>query len=358
MQATWFQKLCKRQLDLRSNNTVATVIQSRLLEHETCWRPSPGTTGLDPFTMGRFGRFDPKASDFVTPKQQAANFQTANQQKRAPRPNLKPPTVRHKGQKRKHTQEPNLPLDDEQTAGAGGSKDRQAGSSKWEERNRRREKAWSDLREKNSQSVLQYQTLLAGDIQLLQIAAAEHCALTAVCRAVLLHPCLMGYLGTSELASLENSLLSQLEAVIGGRTQPSPEQQEQQQGPSPQQQQQQEPLPQEQEGSVPQQQQQQAQSIQIVATRLVSCHTLGVSFWLPVPTVKCRCCETVWEEQPAAAGYFGSSPKQPWAWFSQNLLDFYTPLCTAAGCSITNMAAAIAKGNVQPRDAEIKVDAR
>jgi hypothetical protein len=146
---------------------------------------------------------------------------------------------------------------------------------------------------------------------------------------------------------------------MGDRARPPPEQQQQQQGPLPQQQHQQDPLSQEQEGSLPQQQQQQQQQaplIQVVATRLVACHTLGVSFWLPVPTVKCTCCEEVWEQQPAAAGFFGSSPKQPWAWFSHGLLDFYTPLCTAGGCSITNMAAAIYKGNVKTSD--IKVDAR
>lgn len=309
--------------------------------------------------MGRFDRFAPQTSNFVTPEQQAANFRAANEHKRAPRPHQKPPTVRGQGQKRKHTQESNLPLDDEQTAG--GSKGRQ--SSQWGQRMRRREEAWAEQRESNKQCAVQYHSLLSEGIQLLQLAAAEHCAVTAICRAALLHPCLMVALEADELAALEKSLLQQLEAAMGDRSRPPPEhQQQQQQGPLPQQQQQQEPLQQQPEPSLPQQQQQQqheqAPPIQVVGTRLVACHTLGASFWLPVPTVRCQCCKTEWEQQPAAAGFFGSTPVQPWALFSQQLLDFYTPLCTTGGCSFTNMAAAVDRGNVKTGDPQLKVDAR
>jgi hypothetical protein len=96
----------------------------------------------------------------------------------------------------------------------------------------------------------------------------------------------------------------------------------------------------------------------VVDTRVVACHTLGASFLLAVPTVKCRCCNDEWEQPPAAAGFFGSSPVQPWAWFSQQLLDMYTPLCTAGGCSITNMAVAVDQRNIKVDDARLRVDAR
>jgi hypothetical protein len=86
----------------------------------------------------------------------------------------------------------------------------------------------------------------------------------------------------------------------------------------------------------------------------VACHTLGVSFWLPVPSVKCRCCNEEWEVQPASAGFFGSTPVQPYAWFSQQLLDFHTQLSTA-GTSFTSLAAALDRANVRQKDAGLKV---
>ena len=345
--------------------------------------------------MGRFDRFNPRANDFVTPEQQAANIQATTKQQRAPRPNQKPPTVRSQGQKRKHSQS-NIPHDGDQAAGPQGSKAKH--SSSWGERMRKREDTWAKLRPGNSQSAVQYSTLLSEGIQLLQLAAAEHCAVTALCRAIMLHPCLMVVLDADELMLLENSFLEQLEAAMGDRARPAPEQQQQQgpppqqrqqqqqqqqepttqqqhgslpqqqhqqqqqQGPPPQQQQQQEPASQQQDESAPQQHQhqhQQAQPIlQVVGTRLLACHTLGASFWLAVPTVKCRCCNAEWEQQPAAAGFFGSSPVQPWSWFSQQLLELYTPLCTSGGCSISNMAAAIDRANVRIGDAGLKIDPR
>jgi hypothetical protein len=93
---------------------------------------------------------------------------------------------------------------------------------------------------------------------------------------------------------------------------------------------------------------------QIVSTRLVACHTLGVSFWFPVPTVKFRCCNEEWEVQPASAGFFGSTPVQPYAWFSQQLLDFHTQLSTA-GTSFTSLAAALDRANVRQKDEGLKV---
>ena len=89
------------------------------------------------------------------------------------------------------------------------------------------EDTWAKLRPGNSQSAVQYSTLLSEGIQLLQLAAAEHCAVTALCRAVMLHPCLMVVLDAEELMLLENSFLEQLEAAMGDRARPAPEQQQQ-----------------------------------------------------------------------------------------------------------------------------------
>jgi hypothetical protein len=317
--------------------------------------------------MRRFDHFNPKPDDFITPEQQAANFRAANVKTRAPRPYQKPPTVRSQGHKRKHVQDANLPLDDDQLA------DEQTGdsnSSKWGERMRKRGQAWSEQREGNRQSAVQYRALFSEGIELLQLAAAEHCTVTALCKAVLLHPCLLALEADELTAAVESSLLVQLMALLPGeRARPAPDdgqQQQQQHGPPPQQhqhhhQQQHGPPPQEHHQQQQQQQQQQPQPqpiLQVVATRLVACHTLGASFWLPVPTVRCSCCNDEWEQQPAAAGFFGSTPKQPWSWFSQQLLDFYTPLCTAGGCSITNMAAALERVHVKVDDTGLKIDPR
>ena len=76
--------------------------------------------------------------------------------------------------------------------------------------------------------------------------------------------------------------------------------------------------------------------------RLVACHVLGASFWLPVPTVVCTCCKAQWELQAAAAGFFGSAPVQPGVWFSTQLLDLYTPMFQS-GLSATALAAALSK---------------
>ena len=300
-----------------------------------------------------FARFDPKATDFITPEEQEANFRAANFKKRASRPHQKPPTVRGQGQKRKHVQHDTQPFDDEQlVADEDPSTDRN--SSKWGERQLKKEKAWSEQREDNSQSAVQYQTLLSDGVELLQLAAAEQCALEALCKAVLLHPCLMVVLEADGQAAAQDSLLAQLMAFLPDeRARPAAQDGQQQQ-------QQQAPPASQQPASQQQQQQQQAAPIlQVVAARLVACHTLGASFWLPVPTMRCNCCSIEWEQQPAAAGFFGSSPVQPWAWFSQQLLNFYTPLCTSAGCSITNMAAALDRGNIRAvDDARLEVDAR
>lgn len=67
-------------------------------------------------------------------------------------------------------------------------------------------------------------------------------------------------------------------------------------------------------------------SLSVTSMRVVACHSMGASFWLPVPTLKCSCCTEEWELQAAAAGFFGSSPVQPAVWFSSQLLDLYSTL--------------------------------
>jgi hypothetical protein len=69
---------------------------------------------------------------------------------------------------------------------------------------------------------------------------------------------------------------------------------------------------------------------------------LGVSFWLPVPTVRCACCDKQLEAQAAAAGFFGNAPLQPGVWFSTQLLDMYTPMFQA-GLSATSLALSLSK---------------
>lgn len=187
----------------------------------------------------------------------------------------------------------------------------------------------------------------------------------AVAKAVVSHPCFYLSMEPDEAAAsaeqLQQQLLCLKQQVPGSsqRQQPLTMQEQQQQAQQAQQQQHQERASSE-NGSGPQQQQQQEQEqeqqplFQIVSTRLVACHTLGVSFWFPVPTVKCRCCSEEWEIQPASAGFFGSTPVQPYAWFSQQLLDFHTQLSTA-GTSFTSMAAALDRANVSQKDAGLKV---
>jgi hypothetical protein len=80
----------------------------------------------------------------------------------------------------------------------------------------------------------------------------------------------------------------------------------------------------------------------VTKTELVACHTLGASFWLPVPEVLCTCCSSTWVLQPAAAGFFGSSPVRPGLWFSQQLLDTYTALY-GLGTSATGFPEALSR---------------
>jgi hypothetical protein len=82
--------------------------------------------------------------------------------------------------------------------------------------------------------------------------------------------------------------------------------------------------------------------LQIVTMRLVACHVLGASFWLPVPRVKCACCPEQWELPAAAAGFFPNAPVQAGVWFSTQLLDMYTPMFQS-GLSATALADALSR---------------
>jgi hypothetical protein len=90
------------------------------------------------------------------------------------------------------------------------------------------------------------------------------------------------------------------------------------------------------------QQQPASQLLTVAGMQLVACHTLGASFWLPVPEVHCSCCSSTWTLQPAAAGFFGCSPVKPGVWFSQQLLDTYTALYRH-GTSATSFAEALSR---------------
>lgn len=210
-----------------------------------------------------------------------------------------------------------------QAPGASQQADDQAGqhtySQQWRERQQKQQEAWSKRRDGNVQQAVQYHAIHSQGIRLLQLGAAELHAATAVAKAVVAHPCCYLLLEGDRGPQVENLLLEQLVGLM------------QQQG-----------VPSEQQQQV----QQDQQVVHVISARNVACHTLGASFWFPVPTVRCSCCSEEWEVQPASAGFFGSSPSQPFAWFSQQLLDLHTQLSTS-GTSTTSMAAALDKANVK-----------
>jgi len=80
--------------------------------------------------------------------------------------------------------------------------------------------------------------------------------------------------------------------------------------------------------------------ITVDSSRSVACHALGTHFWLPVPTVKCRCCNITWEVRPADIGCFGNTPVRPTHWFDKQLLTMYRQLALGAGLSTHAFAGA------------------
>jgi hypothetical protein len=184
---------------------------------------------------------------------------------------------------------------------------------------------------------VQHHTFLSESLKLQQVQDAVSATATAVARAVLLHACC--YVAVDDAAAVEEQIRQQLIAL-------QQQQQQQQQQPNDQRQ---EPA----SGSAGQQNEQQS-LLSVLDTRPVAVHTLGASFWFPVPTIECCCCAEKWEVKPAAAGFFGCTPTVPYTWFSQQLLDLYTPLSTS-GASITSMATALDMINVRQTDAELKI---
>jgi hypothetical protein len=78
-----------------------------------------------------------------------------------------------------------------------------------------------------------------------------------------------------------------------------------------------------------------------LSTRDVTYHGLHNSFQLPVPTVRCSCCQEAFEIQAADCGCFASSPVQPSEWYDLDLLVLYKNLTYQAGTSATTFAMAL-----------------
>jgi hypothetical protein len=140
-----------------------------------------------------------------------------------------------------------------------------------------------------------------------------------------------------QLPQQDDGAAAQQQASQPSQQQPHSQQQQQRQ-PQQQYSQQQHSQQQDQEQEEEQQPRAAEHTTVILSCRLVACHMLGASFWLPVPTVCCRCCVDAWEVPAADAGFFGSSPEQPGVWFSCEMLDMYTHLFFGSSCSMTGFA--------------------
>lgn len=254
------------------------------------------------------------SSTFISEEQQAALRQP---KKRQPRPNQKPPTNRASGHKRTVAQ-------DARTTPAGGP------NREWKRRQQQQRDSWDASREDNRQLATQFGAFHADKYRLLKLAAERSAAAGAVADAVLLHGCL-------SILEDEPALAADKQLLLASMQQQSESEQQQQTetasaGPQPQ----------------------QAQFVKLVSQREVAVHTLGASFRLPVPTVQCACCSEQWEVSPAGAGFFGSSPEQPFAWYSQQLLDSYARLSTS-GTSCSNMAAMLNHVNFMEAGLQVKI---
>lgn len=194
----------------------------------------------------------------------------------------------------------------------------------------RQREGWDASREENRQLATQYEAFHAEKNRLSQLAAARGAAAEAVANAVLLHGCL-SFMGAEDQAAL-----AAVQLLLASMEQPptSVQQQQQQQIAT--------------ANAGPQQ-----QVVKVVSHREVAVHTLGSSFWLPVPTVECACCSQQWEVPPAGAGFFGSSPEQPFAWFSQQLLDSVAMFSTY-GTSCSNVAELLNRRNAMQAGMQVK----
>lgn len=258
-------------------------------------------------------------SGFVTQEQQAAAIAAANAPRRRKKRAgqlLPPSNSRGRQRVRRHgTQQDTFePADVEAWEAT-----EPASTSSWAHRQQKAQQLWQEKLETNIQLCQQHHANAAAAIAEHAVAAALRGAIAAMVAALLRHSC-CGAHDDEARHELTQQLTDQIEAQVEVRlAQP--------------------------QSTAP------LGPISICSMRLVACHMMGTSFWLPVPTVKCSCCSSEpWEVQAAAAGFFGSSPVQPGVWFSTQLLDAYTPMCVGSGTSATSFATAMNSVAHKPND--------
>jgi hypothetical protein len=235
----------------------------------------------------------------------------------------------------------------------------QQDAGQWQSRNQTTQLNWEAKLQHNRQQAQQYAAYDGADFKQQQLELALCSCTNIVAAGMVRHSCCSFCLTNPEKLQLSTDLAAQL---LKAAQQPEQQQQQQQQHGHSEQQQQQEGhagQQQQQEGHAGQQQQQQQEAdthlgqdrqqqqqqqprmLQIASMRLVACYVMGASFWMPLPIVHCSCCG--WELSAATVGFFGSSPVQPNAWFSVQLLDMYSVLFKTSGVSATAYAEALSR---------------
>lgn len=233
---------------------------------------------------------------FLTEQEQSELFKAANRkQQRAKRPGQQPPHNRT-GRPRIHAADDDI-LDDDDLAFNSGYSDADpsaaaaAPASEWGVRLQQRNRSFLTKRPANTQKLQQYEAFQEAGDQLAELTVrASHMA-DRVARAQQRHPC---------LSVLSDGMLQQCD--------------------------------------VQHEQPVELEALKVTSHRTVACHDLGASFWLAVPTISCCCCKETWEIAPADIGCFGSSPDQPWSWFTVKLLQFYSHLVFVSGTSSSSFA--------------------
>ena len=252
-------------------------------------------------------RFALDLSGAITREQQAALIAAANApQTRAPRPGQRVPGRAAPGVRGR----PRVHVQDDSAAGLSDDEllqpeaEQADGQSAWSFRKQQEQERWQSLQSSNADMAQQHAASAASRVDARRADAALRGAARAVAEAaVQQHCCCHPLVMSSEVAaSLCDHLCAQLVRAAGAVQPGEPSQQQPAQLPG--------------------------QQLVISSMRAVACHTAGASCWLPVPTLRCSCCGEQWEAEPASAGFFGSSPVQPGAWFSTQLLDQYTALFT------------------------------
>ena len=295
---------------------------------------------------------------YISKEEQAGLIADQNKRKsRKKRPGQLPPPAnkRNRGRPRAHTQDDDHCFDDDDTEYPEQGQTRQAKGQEWRNRLAKEQQAWQAALPANTQMAQQYAAYDHDCSVQVQVDAALHCATQSMAGALVRHSCCAVVLSQEEREQLAQQLAVQLLDTAQHRQDDQQQQQQQAELASQQQQQQQQqgqhdrqPTAQQQQHAQPQPQpqpQHKAQLLTVTAMQLVAGHTLGASFWLPVPEVHCSCCSSTWMLQPAAAGFFGCSPVRPGVWFSQQLLDTYTALY-GQGTSATSFAEAVSRTSV------------